>query len=242
MENLTIDACRVNETLKHETDVVRDYADKLGKALAAKIFSMCFGECWLPRHDGCVSGIQKSPSMEPIRLTDIHILGAFLHWPQRNLKLHRMIKALKERDDDPFFKNNRALIETKIKDWKTIAKNKLRLLSEKIDGSSNENVRVQNSVPKESEPSDIYDDEDNSQESPQEYVELSKLDKELQIYLNLSKENYSEWRNAQPVPDHNTESNYFRLFWRYHQIHMPLLSRIALKVNYPDKIAAKDVL
>jgi len=30
----------------------------------------------------------------------------------RHLKLHRLVRALKERDDDIFFKNNRVLIET----------------------------------------------------------------------------------------------------------------------------------
>jgi hypothetical protein len=230
MENLTIDAVRVRQTLKHESEQVKNDADKLGKALCAKIFSMCFGAAWIPAHNGSSSGIVQSPPMEPPRLTEVHILAAFLHRPTRNLRLHRMMKALKERDDDVFYKTNRAFIETKIRDWTDLATEKIRNLCEKNDENSIRNGQArQNYASQEVENTDLFDDDDFEEEL-EEDLQLSKIDQELQMYTNLSKEKYLDWRNAQPVPKYNAESHYFRLFWEDHQIQMPSLSRIALKV------------
>ncbi|CBY23348.1 unnamed protein product [Oikopleura dioica] len=57
------------------------------------------------------------------------------------------------------------------------------------------------------------------------------LDSELQIYLNLSKETYVEWREGKKAPKHNIESHFFRKFWLDHRFHMPLLSQIARKIG-----------
>jgi hypothetical protein len=233
MENLVIDAVRVRKTLMHENESVRNDADNLGKAMCAKIFSMCFGASWIPAHNGRPSGIVQSPAMEPPRLTEVHVLAAYLHRPTRNLKLHRMMKALRERDDDDFYNTNRAFIETKIRDWTEMAEEKIRIISEKNDANSTQNYQTtRNFASQESENRDLFDDDDDFEEVLGEDLQLSKIDQELQIYNNLSRDKYLQWRSAQPVPEYNTESHYFRLFWKDHQIHMPSLSRIAHKVSF----------
>jgi hypothetical protein len=230
MESLIVDACRVKTTLKHEKEKVISEADNLGKALCAKIISMCFGAFWTPSKNGGLSGIIKSPFSEPQRVTDVHILAAFLHRPSRHLKLHRMIKALKERDDDDFFKNNRVLIETKIRDWHDRAIAKLRVLAESTDENSLQNLHGARPNTQEMSDSDLFDDEDNnSQELPEEHP-MSDLDKEIQIYMNLSKEKYVQWRSSHSTPKHNVESILFQRFWKDHERLMPTLSKIGLKV------------
>lgn len=231
MECLVIEACRVKTTLEHETETVIAHADNLGKSLCAKIFSMCFGSCWIPSYDGGVSGIMDSPGGEPKRITEVHILSAYLHWPTRNLGLHRMIRALKERDDDDFYQKNRVLIETIIKDWKDTAVRKLKKLVEN-NGENTLHKRQEIQVTtKASKNEDLFDDEDNKEEEPKEPQPTSELDKEIQIYFNLTKNKYLEWRNAQSIPEHNAESVVFRLFWEHHKFSMPILSKIALKVK-----------
>ena len=78
--------------------------------------------------------------------------------------------------------------------------------------------------------SDLFDDEDNnSQELPEEHP-ISDLDKEIQIYMNLSKEKYVQWRSSYSTPKHNVESIFFQRFWKDHERLMPKLSKIGLKV------------
>lgn len=141
-----------------------------------------------------------------------------------------MMKALKERDGDVFYKTNRAFIETKIRDWTDLATEKIRNLCEKNDENSIRNDQArQNYSSQKVENTDLFDDDDYEEEL-EEDLQLSKIDQELQMYTNLSKEKYLEWRNTRPVPKYNAESHYFRLFWEDHKIQMPTLSRIALKV------------
>ena len=230
MESLVIDACLVKTTLKHEKEKVVSDADNLGKALCAKIFSMCFGSFWTPNKNGGVSGLVQSPASEPQRVTDVHILAAFLHRPSRTLKLHRMTKALRERDDDEFFKKNRVLIETKIRDWHERAIEKLRVLAENTEENSRQIFGVRPCT-KEISDSDLFDDDDNFEEELREEHPLSDLDREIQIYMNLSKEKYVVWRNSHSTPKHNVESIYFRRFWEDHKLMMPILSQISLKVR-----------
>ena len=231
MESLVIDACRVKNTLQHEKEKVVTDADNLGKALCAKVFSMCYGSFWAPSKNGGVSGIIQSPASEPRRVTDVHIVAAFLHRPSRNLKLHRMTKALRERDDDEFFKKNRVLIETKMRDWQERAMEKLRILAEKIQDKPLQNLHHDRPSSQEMSDSDLFDDEDSNQEEPREDEPLSEFDREIQIYMNFSKEKYVEWRDRQSKPKHNVESSYFRRFWNDHKLLMPTLSKIALKVR-----------
>ena len=231
MESLVIDACRVKTTLQHEKEKVVSDADKLGKALCAKIFSMCFGSFWTPSKNGGVSGIIQSPASEPQRVTDVHIVAAYLHRPSRNLKLHRMTKAMRERDDDEFFKKNRVLIETKMRDWQVRAVEKLRVLAEKIQEKPYQNIHHNRPSSQGMSDSDLFDDEDSDQEEPREEQPLSEFDREIQIYMNFSKEKYVEWRDRQSKPKHNVESSYYRRFWDDHKLLMPTLSKIALKVR-----------
>jgi hypothetical protein len=141
-----------------------------------------------------------------------------------------MIKALKERDDDDFFKNNRVLIETKIRDWHDRAITKLRVLAESTDENSLQNLHGARPNTQEMSDSDLFDDEDNnSQELPEEHP-MSDLDKEIQIYMNLSKEKYVQWRSSHSTPKHNVESILFQRFWKDHERLMPTLSKIGLKV------------
>ncbi|CAG5112310.1 Oidioi.mRNA.OKI2018_I69.chr2.g6537.t1.cds [Oikopleura dioica] len=230
MENLVIDACRVRSTLHFEQEYVLDQAEKIGKAVVAKIISMCFGSVWLPSHNDKISGIVNSPSGEPQRFVEVHMVAALLHWPYRQLKLHRMIRALKEMDDDCFFKTNRILIETKLKEWPEIAKKKLRFLSEKIEKNSSITQMMTGDKSQKGQSADIYDDDDKTVPVKGK-IPLSKLDSELQIYFNLSTDQYAEWRNAKVAPEHNPESFFFRTFWEDHKIQMPTLSKIAGKIG-----------
>jgi hypothetical protein len=228
MESLVIDACRVKTTLSHEKEKVVTDADFLGKAICAKIFSMCFGSFWTPSKNGGVSGIVQSPAAEPQRVTDVHILAAFLHRPSRNLKLHRMTKALREREDDEFYKKNRVMIEATIGDWHERAILKLRVLAENTEEKSVQNLHAGRPSTQEISDSDLFDDDEEEQMEEQL---LSEFDREIQTYMNLSKEKYVEWRSIQSIPKHNVESNLFRLFWEDHKLLMPTLSKIALKVT-----------
>jgi DNA-binding transcriptional regulator YiaG len=230
MESLVIDACWVPKILHYEKESVQADAIKLGKALCAKIFSMCFGSVWLPSHNGKPSGIVESPGAEPSRFEDIHMVVCFLHRPYRHLKLHRLVRALKEKDDDIFFKNNRVLIETKLKKWHETAMKKLRSISEEIEENSSVAKVLSRRESQQNIEEDLFDDEE-IEDARDEVAPLSKLDSELQIYLNLSKDTYIEWRKGKKAPEHNIESYFFRTFWLDHRFHMPLLSRIARKVG-----------
>ena len=140
-----------------------------------------------------------------------------------------MIRALKERDEDTFFKNNRVLVETKLKKWHEIAMKKVRLLAEEFEENSSIIPILFQKKSQEKIDADLFDDEDMD-EAQNENAQISKLDSELQMYLNLSKETYVDWRNGKIAPKHNTESNFFRLFWDDHKLQFTLLSKIAMKV------------
>ena len=125
----------------------------------------------------------------------------------------------------------RVLIETKMRDWQERAIEKLRVLAEKIQEKPLQNLYHDRPSSQEMSDSDLFDDEDSNQEEPREEQPLSEFDREIQIYKNFSKEKYVEWRDRQSKPRHNVESSYYRRFWDDHNLLMPTLSKIALKVR-----------
>ena len=117
-----------------------------------------------------------------------------------------------------------------IGDWHERAIEKLRVLAENTEENSRQIFGVRPCT-KEISDSDLFDDDDNFEEELREEHPLSDLDREIQIYMNLSKEKYVVWRNSHSTPKHNVESIYFRRFWEDHKLMMPILSQISLKVR-----------
>jgi hypothetical protein len=120
------------------------------------------------------------------------------------------------------------MIEATIRDWHERAILKLRVLAENTEEKSVQNLHAGRPSTQEISDSDLFDDDEEEQMEEQL---LSEFDREIQTYMNLSKEKYVEWRSIQSIPKHNVESNLFRLFWEDHKLLMPTLSKIALKVT-----------
>ncbi|CAG5102361.1 Oidioi.mRNA.OKI2018_I69.chr1.g264.t1.cds [Oikopleura dioica] len=234
---------RKNAALDHGQERA-EIVDKLAKTALQKTLRLIFGKSYLPAHkkiskDGketfVEAEIKTLHQAEPPRISKPQITSLFLYWPNRRVDLYRACEAIKTRDNEDFFYQNKLILEEAVTDWQIIARNEIHQLAQKLQ--LGEEPATASQVTRAVANLDVYDPRDAvAQTEPARRSEMSlweKVEKEINEYFNDG-DHWRAWLSAQNVDSPNSESVLFELFWRDQKSKWPILSAIAQKyANMP---------